>query len=463
MVVTLEDEGPELDKMRNILGWRADIGSQCPVQITDYYGPKTFTGQEKIVLNKKSLHLTPHAEFGGFGLGGMGIQQESFSKHSSRWKFSGHLLPGKGRQSWAYKSLKWDLSENDEEHQSTHANEVHTAFTFEHGGQPFFMRVEITGKLKKLHGRLKNKIMKFPSSARTDNSAVTLINFGERGLFKIPLDERARELEFEMEMANMNAIPMEVPDPKLATFTNLPINHQESNGTFLSQAGSRPQITRPMMYGQQQYNSIAAQSQFLGGAEHPILVEDVTEPTLANLAHAFNILQNPHQRSSRGEVPLATPPISTLAGVLNEHETSEEDQNSSSSDESLGVEPESPLSEEQVLVQILKMPGLLAFLRMIAMLSGLLGFLNQTSSVLVAVNDAGTRQRRGGSVTRVSISPEANLGTNLLHDAVVDANDTLEGVTRKRLRNRREQRIVNENHSESEGIAVNTRRSASRN
>jgi len=113
----------------------------------------------------------------GYGFGGVGVETESSSAYSSRWRFSGHLLPGKGND-WAYKTLKWDLVENDLENQSMHSNEVHTAFTFEHSGQPFLMRVEIQGKLKKLQGRVKDKLMKFPSTAKKeDGSVVTLINF----------------------------------------------------------------------------------------------------------------------------------------------------------------------------------------------------------------------------------------------------------------------------------------------
>jgi len=204
VIVTLDDKDEELraiDKGLRV-SRRSPSDSRCPVNLTECYGPKGFAGPEKTAISKKSLHFTPSAQFGGFGLGGLGFDRESSSKYSSRWKFSGNLQ-GKNSTDWTYKTLRWELSENDLDTQSTHSNEVHTAFTFEHGGQPFFMRVEIKGKLKKMHARVKDKLMKFPSSAnKDDGSIVTLINFGNHMRFQTPLDERAKELAYEMEISS---------------------------------------------------------------------------------------------------------------------------------------------------------------------------------------------------------------------------------------------------------------------
>lgn len=218
VIVTLDDQA---DELRALGGTDSASSFDCPVHLTDCYGPKGFTGPEKTVHSKKSMHFTPNANFAGFGIGGLGANKESSMTSSSRWKFSGHLQ-GHDSKGWTYKSLKWHLSENDLESESTHSSEVHTAFTFAHGGQPFFMRVEIQGKLKKLHARVKDKLMKFPSSAKKDDgSIVTLINFGNRMDFEMPLDKHAEELADEMEMANLYTAPMEVSDTRPATLLNL--------------------------------------------------------------------------------------------------------------------------------------------------------------------------------------------------------------------------------------------------
>lgn len=238
VIVTVDDEDKELQEMCYKLRPRRTLC--CPVQMTDYYGPKRLTGPEKTVQITKSLHFTPSGEAMGFRFDGVGVDKESSFISSSRWGFRGQILSGK--ECWRYNTLKWDLSENNLDTESTHSSEVHTAFTFEHGGQPFFMRVEIKGRLRKLHGRVKDKLklMKFPSNAE-DGSVVTLINFGERISFKTPLDDKAQRLEFEMDMANLHAVPVEVTDSKpvpsqndstsLASTTVLARGEIETKGT----------------------------------------------------------------------------------------------------------------------------------------------------------------------------------------------------------------------------------------
>lgn len=390
VIVTLDDEDKDLHEMSHKLHRSGSIGSQCPIQITDCYGPKGFAGPEKFVQTRKSLHLTPNAQVLGYGFGGMGLDTETSFTSSNRWKFSGHLLPGKGNQ-WTYKTLKWDLSENDLEPQSTHSPEVHTAFTFEHGGQPFFMRVEIKGKLKKIHGRVKDKLMKFPASAKKeDGSVVTLINFGERISFKTPLDERARELEFEMEMANMNAIPMEVSDPRPVTYQNISQNPGLANMPTTVQLGSWSQPQSSISGGSlQQQLSTSTQSQLLQGAGRPTTIEEATDPTLANLAQAFVHLhaldrQVPHHNNTTN---FSSTPVSRRQTGI-----SVEDDETSSIGEDQQVQE---FSEEQMLLRLLRMPAFLAFLRLIM---GLLGWVGQaptpTPSPSTVGEEPDERQRR---------------------------------------------------------------------
>lgn len=121
-----------------------------------------------------------------------------------------------------------------------------------------------------------------------------LINFRQLDSSKTPLDERAQRLESEMEMANLNAILMELPDPKPATFLNLPHdsekqNNSLSNGKVLPGSWSQSQSliagSSPL-----QEQSASTLSPLLQGAGHPLITENLTEPTLDNLAKCFEDL-----------------------------------------------------------------------------------------------------------------------------------------------------------------------------
>ena len=368
VIVTLDDQDKGLQDIP--LNRRPSQLHEIPVQITDCYGPKGFAGPETIVQMKKSLSLSPNAQILGYDFDEVGVDKESSFSYSSRWKFSGHLLPGKGNH-WAYKTLKWDLSENDLQPQSSHSNEVHTAFTFEHGGQPFFMRIEIKGKLRKLHGRVKDRLMKFPSSSKQeDGSVVTLINFGERVSFKTPLDERAQALEFEMEMANLHAIPMEVPDPKPVTFQPAPQNYTLPNlpsTTASSGLWSQQQSAASAPSLPQQVPS-PIQSSPLQEGGNAMTIEDATDPSLVNLAQAFVHLhtmdrQGPHHHDG----------IQSLANTFSRRGTGNleaKGETSLAADEE-DEEGEEEFSEEQMLLRLLRMPAFLVFLRFLARVLGL--------------------------------------------------------------------------------------------
>lgn len=132
--------------------------------------------------------------------------------------FESHLMTGgrkRGMNNWAYKVLQWQITENELETQSLHSNVVHTAFSFVHGGQPFFMRVEVSGRLESRTSDLGHQIrhkmrkLKFPANPHNARYATTLVNFNGRHKFTTPLDGLVQGLEFAMEHDNMTA-PVEV-------------------------------------------------------------------------------------------------------------------------------------------------------------------------------------------------------------------------------------------------------------
>ncbi|KAI1354854.1 hypothetical protein F5Y01DRAFT_218553 [Xylaria sp. FL0043] len=225
VTVSLDDEHEELKRFRTRVSYIPSRRNS--VQMTDCYGPKRFMGPEKSVYKKKAINFNPNVQVAGFGASLVELRNESVSKSSSRWRFSGRLLSS-GNSNWKYDALQWELSENDFEHQSTHSDVVHTAFAFYHGGQPFFMKVDIEGKLEGLHRNLSNKLTRFLASTKNDGAAVTLVKFGDQHIFRKPLDFKARNLDLELEEANLHSIPMEVPGPQHVDFHNIAPNEQVS-------------------------------------------------------------------------------------------------------------------------------------------------------------------------------------------------------------------------------------------
>ena len=216
--VTLDDDDPEL--MDFLSPAQFDASYSYPVQMTDSYGPRGFVGTEKVVQKKKATNVNPNIQVGGFG-GSLGDHsRESNSTSSSRWAFQGHLIPSESVR-WKYSSLQWELTENDFEAQSSHSNVVHTAFAFQHARAPFFMKIEVDGKLRGSRDQMKQKFSRFRASTKNEGAAVTLIQFRHYHDFAKPLDARARALPFEMEQANCEAIPVQVMDPQPVTFHNV--------------------------------------------------------------------------------------------------------------------------------------------------------------------------------------------------------------------------------------------------
>lgn len=162
--------------------------------MTDYYGPKCFVGPETSAEKKKTIQFQPSIEAAGFG-GSLGnVCRESTYTSSSRWKFSTRLIPGNQRN-WKYEAIQWELSENELERDVAHNNVFHTAFAFEHGRRPFFLRLDVDGHLKGMRGVMRKTLSRFRASTKLDDStAVTLINFGEKHVFPNSLDFKAKIL-----------------------------------------------------------------------------------------------------------------------------------------------------------------------------------------------------------------------------------------------------------------------------
>ncbi|KAK8091212.1 hypothetical protein PG994_000717 [Apiospora phragmitis] len=108
--------------------------------------------------------------------------------------------------------MKWGINENQLERQSDHAKTFHTAFGFEHDGQPFFMQVEVNGHLKGKHnvgsetqGQAEVQAVQVPGRAANCYDDGEL--WWEEIAYQTPLDELARSIPDQMVLANMKQVP----------------------------------------------------------------------------------------------------------------------------------------------------------------------------------------------------------------------------------------------------------------
>ncbi|RYP46277.1 hypothetical protein DL768_007496 [Monosporascus sp. mg162] len=187
-------------------------------EITNWYGPKQLTGLPRRIQKTKRSSMTPYIEaMGMVGAGGIGKDSEETFVQESRWTFSGNVF--RGEKTSAITTIQWELTENNLEAQPTHSNVFHTTFAFKHKGEPFLMRVGVSGKLKSKNHQVKHKFRKFPSSLTRDGRyATTLVNFGGKYTFVKPLDELAHGLQFAMEKENLEEVPIVIPDHQRVVF-----------------------------------------------------------------------------------------------------------------------------------------------------------------------------------------------------------------------------------------------------
>lgn len=208
----------------------------------DKFGPKKITGEQKTKTVTSKINLTPNITVMGSGGGGVGKDTEEVCTYASKWIFEGKMVPGErapnGPKSSKYRTLRWDLSENDLDLGVEHSNEFHTGFAFEHQKKPCYLKVEISGKLQKKRHQLKHQL-KFPPHHRKDQgSALTWIGLDKAYQFKTRLDRIANDLSRDLEWKNYTEIPVQLPDALPATFHEVPAVEQPG------QSPRTPEITR---------------------------------------------------------------------------------------------------------------------------------------------------------------------------------------------------------------------------
>ncbi|KAL5000781.1 hypothetical protein BDV10DRAFT_192563 [Aspergillus recurvatus] len=200
-------------------------GSTVPgghaLQMTDYYGPKHLSGEATKVVVTKTVHLTPQVNVLGSGGGGVGIEREKATSYSSRWTFTGGLLPG-ATKSAVYRTLKWELRENEEGGRPNRSNVIHTAFTLQHNDRPFLLRIEIQGRLKSTRHRFRQTMRhwRFPNPhAPEQGKSETLVYPNTKAGQCRSLDMLAMSLSSAMERENYMRIPVEMPEALPVSFS----------------------------------------------------------------------------------------------------------------------------------------------------------------------------------------------------------------------------------------------------
>ncbi|KAL7627463.1 hypothetical protein AAE478_001656 [Parahypoxylon ruwenzoriense] len=215
VVLTLDEEDKDL---RRHFG-AGNSPAKVPVHITEH-GPRSLCGQLDEAFRVTRHSLNPWVEVGGIaGASGFEYSSEEQRVRRSQWKFSSFTMPNRLTRPTV---LKWHLVESELDDQPRHDNTFHTAFAFEHDGQPFFMQVEVGGSLEGIGSHLRYKAkqkfkrFKFPAEPQI---ATTLVNFGGRdNPFKSPLDELAMSIPCDMNEKNGKHFAqtlVQSPNPRL--------------------------------------------------------------------------------------------------------------------------------------------------------------------------------------------------------------------------------------------------------
>lgn len=325
--LTLDEDDQGLDP------YRVDSlpASECPVLITDYYGPGQIVGTSKRVLVRKTLKIEPSVNVAGNGGALGGIKTEKAFEHESRWNFRSHRVPedkSSGKK-WGHRILRWEMTENDIE-KSTHSNKVYTAFAYEHSGQPFLMKIEISGKLRKRSDRLKANLgKKFgPRTRKQEDISTTLVGayLGHRR----PLDELARGLASDMEMKNYMSSPLMIHDAQPASFQQVEYDATSSANAAVesSPGGTTDQAS---IEGTTPRPGLRLNGQILDMLEDtPVSVlQDRTQPTLENLARVGEYFRTPIRHEViRGDISEASGHSSATTLVATQSDISQPQQQS---------------------------------------------------------------------------------------------------------------------------------------
>jgi hypothetical protein len=350
------------------------------VQVLDRYGPKQLSGEQKTMPVKKTYHDTPHLDILGNGGGGLGVDIEKTRTYASRWTFRGDLLPGKdkrrkGARGTVYKSIKWELSENDIDTQTVHSNVIRTGFAFQHEAQPCYLRVEIEGKLQRTRDRIKNKF-KFPPEHRKDQgSTLTVMNLSRSDEFKKRLDHIADGLSRAMELENYTEIPIEVPDALPASFQEAPPANSSNEPAINST------LTAPATFLQSAPANISNQAPGrIASAQSQVYLDafvNASDPLIERLAKALDPIHAPEvQRHIPPSTQSVAPSDHSTTTLVEENSARGEEVVDSSREIRKGLEAE---AAQETFLRLSQSPALLLLIHLLASFLDLFGRASNSS------------------------------------------------------------------------------------
>lgn len=405
ITITLDENDPALESRDPA---REMHPSGCPVQVTAWYGPKELNGQIKTAHVEATRKLVPEVNALGNGAGGLGYESKKLFTHQARWSFNGQLLPGK--DTWVYKTLRWDLNENELEQQAFHSSTVRTAFAFEHSGQPFLMKVNIDGKLERWNDRVKSKF-RFGHSRGKERNIVTLLDFEDYKLYTKSLDKTAMGLARAMEMENLQEIPVQIPDEIPGT-RFYPAPTSEGSDRISTSAADVIQTVQSPVNISSLGSAIqdAAEQGLLVAGEEP-LSNVPGLPTIEEFREILDGFSAQHEVQSRRipglESVATTDTEQTLIGtddksiVVGEPEQKQSQESAISTDQQVPdqAEPTSRESKQDVSgrsdirndqldsAELLKLPAVLVLLQLLARVMHILGYIPREVEDVIQADD----------------------------------------------------------------------------
>jgi hypothetical protein len=391
VTITLDEEDPCLEPFNTTERLSLLHESGIEAQMTPWFGPQVMGGEKKCAEITSTTKVIPEVNAGVGGVGGVGHERSKVFKHEARWSFYGQLL----RRKRTYASLRWHLSENELEGQTFHNPKFRTAFAFEHYGKPFLIKVDIEGRLAKWHHQVKSKL-KFGANGAREGKVVTLVDFEDYRRFPRDLEAIARGLPRTMEMRNLEEIPVEVQD----SIPNVTF-HQVSPA--LSNQSAPSEILQTSAQRQEQQNFTSNPQVLNQCEEQPLLQESGRERStgtevpqiergegkLSDVEN-FKRLLSALSRLKEQEVvredttDTTSSNTSTLVDVENTRQSSNEtqglrdfDSQKTETDRSQNGIVQTALAPDQdTMLEILSIPGMLAIFQLLTSIMGFLGFVS---------------------------------------------------------------------------------------
>lgn len=258
--------------------------------------PEVLRGEDLRAEKTKRLCLKPEVNIPAVcSFGGVGFESETKYPKEYHWTLSSNLRrnPRSTRGASVYRVLTWELTENELAAQYLSDRTINTAFSLHHDREPFFMDVNIQGRLQQRVSDTTHVCKKkFASSSSDQPCATTLINFGNEYKFSKPLDELQEGLNAEMLRANLRSCPIEIPNSRDGMFQEAPAR---------GEAATQHPATMADRYQRSERNTTASRTAGTqnvttsGGTEVRSCVDDdPCLPTVENLADVSQHLLDLH-------------------------------------------------------------------------------------------------------------------------------------------------------------------------